>query len=357
MTAHRWQHGLLVLGSAGLLAACAALLSRAREPPSDQIRFSHARHAQAKVDCATCHDDVFDAKTLAEVKLPAEKKCLQCHADQKAKGNCAMCHSDVRFAGPFPKPEVGMKVSHAFHLEKFGEDCARCHKQLSEPVQTERPAPPMGACLDCHEHRREYDDARCAACHVDLTRYSLRPISSYTHQGNFVRTHGLAAHASAEACAQCHDQVFCQDCHASTVATRVELKFAERVDRQFIHRGDYVSRHSIEASAQSPVCERCHATRFCQDCHAVQNLTSNALNPRNPHPFGWNLPGSANFHGPAARRDITSCAVCHDQGPRSNCVECHKSGGIGGNPHPAGWNAHHDRQEIKSNGMCLACHR
>jgi hypothetical protein len=77
---------------------------------------------------------------------------------------------------------------------------------------------------------------------------------------------------------------------------------------------------------------------------------------RSPHPPGFSFPGSPDFHGPAARRDIASCASCHDQGAASNCVSCHRVGGIGGNPHPASWLARHDAREIAGNGMCLACH-
>jgi hypothetical protein len=31
-------------------------------------------------------------------------------------------------------------------------------------------------------------------------------------------------------------------------------------------------------------------------------------------------------------------------------------GGIGGNPHPAGWTDRHPRSEIAQNGMCGYCH-
>jgi len=59
------------------------------------------------------------------------------------------------------------------------------------------------------------------------------------------------------------------------------------------------------------------------------------------------------FHGRAARRDIVACAGCHDQGPATNCIGCHRVGAYGGNPHPRGWmSAGTDRQQ----GMCRYCH-
>jgi len=47
---------------------------------------------------------------------------------------------------------------------------------------------------------------------------------------------------------QCHDQTYCADCHAGTVPTRIELKFSENVTSNFIHRGDYLTRHGLEAT-------------------------------------------------------------------------------------------------------------
>jgi hypothetical protein len=62
---------------------------------------------------------------------------------------------------------------------------------------------------------------------------------------------------------------------------------------------------------------------------------------------------SAEFHGDAARRDIVSCASCHDQGANSNCITCHKVGGTAGrSPHPRGWNP----TTSKDTKMCKMCH-
>ena len=41
---------------------------------------------------------------------------------------------------------------------------------------------------------------------------------------------------------------------------------------------------------------------------------------------------------------------------RSICIDCHKVGGVGGDPHPAGWTNRHPRDEINRNPMCLTCH-
>jgi hypothetical protein len=341
-----------------LLIGCASCTLWLRDPLrlGDHIRAPHDRHAAAKVDCLVCHESIYDAKTLEGQFLPSEKVCLGCHREAKEQGRCNLCHTDVRRAGPWPQLQSTVRVSHSDHIERTKEDCKTCHKQLPNPLRTTAMSPSMQACLGCHEHRRDYDQGRCNKCHTNLERYPLEPIADFSHAGNYVQTHMDDARSAADRCATCHEQTFCADCHAKTAPMKIELKLPERVDADFIHRGDYVGRHAVDAQGEPATCRRCHGSSFCDSCHRANNLTPFGTNPRDPHPLGWAFPGSAQFHGTAARRDITACAGCHDQGARSICVDCHKVGGVGGNPHPLGWTDRHPREEIGRNGMCLACH-
>jgi Cytochrome c7 and related cytochrome c len=336
-------------------ASCGAWWLRgATREAFDPIKIPHDVHARAQVECVACHDAIWDAKTLDGAFLPPEDTCLQCHRAEKEKGNCNFCHTNVKRAAPYPPPAPAIQLSHADHLARVKDDCSACHKKLPNPVRTTDLTPTMNSCLSCHEHRRDYDAGRCRACHLDLKRYPLAPVAAFSHAGDFVHEHARPARAADATCAECHEQTFCADCHARTVATKIETKMPERVGADFIHRDDFLGRHAIEARADEASCARCHGESFCQSCHTAQNLTPLGANPRDPHPPGWSFPGSVQFHGPAARRDIASCASCHDQGARSVCVDCHRSGGIGGNPHPPGWP--HRRDEIARNNMCLVCH-
>jgi hypothetical protein len=341
-------------------ASCATFLGLPeRRASDDPIRVPHQTHARAKVPCIACHENVYDATTLTGELLPPESKCLECHREKKETGQCAFCHTDVRRAGPWPRTdEPHLRLSHAKHIDLVNEDCSRCHARLPDraaPVGTITPT--MNACRSCHVHEQEYRDGRCDACHTDLTRYPLKPVSDFAHNANFGRDHARAARAAAAKCATCHDATYCADCHATTTHPRIELKLPERVDADFIHRNDFLGRHSVEAHADPASCRRCHGTSFCTGCHESENLTPRAASPRNPHPGGWSLPGSADFHGAAARRDIASCAACHDDGPRSICIDCHRVGGPGGDPHPASWAGRHSLVEARSNATCLYCHR
>jgi hypothetical protein len=341
----------------GLLVLAGCRAARTDAPRrTDAIIFSHDLHVtQMEFDCDTCHQGITDAVDLSRSYLPREATCLECHEEKKEEGECGFCHVDPKRPTTYLASAVAARVPHIRHQPPVAE-CATCHPRLSEPAVPGVTRADHASCLSCHGHKEHYAAGACETCHDDLGRFPVRPVASFSHEGNFIRTHGDHARTSAETCAKCHDQTSCADCHARTVPMKVELRFPEDVVSEFIHRGDYVSRHMIEARADQATCQRCHGTSFCDSCHTVNNLTSTAVDPRMPHPPGWSFPGSADFHGTAARRDIASCASCHDQGAASVCVQCHRVGGIGGNPHPASWLARHDTSEIASNGMCAACH-
>jgi formylmethanofuran dehydrogenase subunit E len=56
------------------------------------IRFNHAPHIRANVDCATCHGDV-GAMTVAERAVDHTMGfCVNCHRQKNAPNDCLTCH-------------------------------------------------------------------------------------------------------------------------------------------------------------------------------------------------------------------------------------------------------------------------
>jgi hypothetical protein len=321
--------------------------------------FPHSAHEG--VDCTTCHETAEKWAKLGDYQIPSAEVCTQCHEKD-----------DIHTPPPATKREgYEFRFSHANHIPRFEEKaanstCTTCHKVLPDPGETRKLTPPMSACTSCHAHQAEVMEARCTPCHVSLKRYGLKPLEQFTefsHTGDFVRRdHGRLAKNSAETCAQCHDQTYCAACHATaTNAVRPELRFPENVTSDFIHRGNYASRHHLDAQRDPASCMKCHGQQFCESCHAEQALAPRGLDRlRNPHPRGWVQRSSGAFHGDAARQNIVSCSGCHDQGATSNCVGCHQVGGVasqgGRSPHPPGWGSRHDRSDIQKNVACRACH-
>jgi hypothetical protein len=318
--------------------------------------FPHSMHGG--FDCDTCHDAAKWNK-LGDYVAPTVEKCGECHDTD-----------EMHTPKPAPKKtEYLLAFSHADHMPKLEgrkDPCRVCHKALPEPGEDVKTTPPMTACTSCHHHQVEVMEAKCRPCHTSLKTYGLKPLEQFTefsHAGNFVREHGELSRSSAETCAACHDQTYCAQCHATaTRPFRPEIRFPENVTSDFIHRGDYVARHHLDVERDPASCRKCHGSHFCNSCHDQQLVERGPLGERvgraSPHPrTGWVQRGAGDWHGEVARNNIVSCAGCHDQGASSICVGCHTVGGVGGNPHPAGWRSRHDRGDISKNVACRACHR
>lgn len=330
-----------------LAASCGWKPARPRDADRVPTTFPHEKHGG--FDCTDCHTGIIKSAKLGDSKLPGVAKCEECH-DRTSKEDKAKFNVPQR-----PPREYQLRFDHAAHLQRVPKgDCTVCHKELPGIGQPWKTTPPMSACTACHNHAVDYAEARCTPCHVSLRRFPLKPVSEFAHQGNWVEEHGKAATGSAETCAACHEQTYCATCHATATAPmRPEIRFPEKVETDFIHRADWLSRHMVEARADPASCKKCHGSFFCDSCHTEQGISARSLNPRDPHPLpAWTTKGSGNFHGDAARANIVACSACHDQGAASICVLCHRSGGSAGvNIHPPGF-----RPTDKSQPVCRACH-
>jgi hypothetical protein len=356
---------LLLAVAAAFLAACAGKDSKPAAKADPPYVFPHSPHVEGDVDCKACHAAIVkDTRLEARVRhvaLPRKNSdtCNGCHDDKDFKDK-------VKLAVPPRTRGFEVRFSHAAHLSKPGATCTGCHQAPPEAGQTQPSRLSMSVCTACHKHQADFAAGKCTPCHVDLKQYE-KPVATFQHAGDFLRTHGGLARPTAESCAQCHDQTFCADCHSGTTApARQSVLFPEAVQRDFIHRGDYQSRHMIEAGANPASCRKCHGSAFCDSCHTQRNLTQTPGLPGGaqfPHPPAaiWLSKASGDFHGAAARKNIVACAACHDSGASSTCVSCHRIGpggtpGSGGNPHPSSFVSKHRSDDRTKSPMCMACH-
>ena len=56
------------------------------------VKFRHAPHYRAKIDCAACHGDVAKATVAVLAVKHTMGTCLSCHRQYKATEDCAACH-------------------------------------------------------------------------------------------------------------------------------------------------------------------------------------------------------------------------------------------------------------------------
>ncbi|MBK7583986.1 MAG: hypothetical protein IPI67_27790 [Myxococcales bacterium] len=338
---------LAVLCVIAVIVACAD-----QAPP----RFPHAVHLAGMkcggrgmpecLSCNVCHQ-VAKGRDHA---FPDKQLCDRCH-----KPNDSAVTRVQRPPRNVPPPVAyTIAFDHKKHLamKEVKGQCIPCHAGAPEP---DAPLfPPMARCFECHEHKAQWDRAECSPCHVQKDLGRLLPQSYVKHDAAFQRGHGLAARQQRKLCQQCHTEQHCNDCHDVSQGLSIEKRRPEAIDKNLVHRGDFISRHAIEAKSQPARCARCHTPSTCDSCHLERGVSGGALNGRNPHPPGWvsGAQGEPSGHGRNARRDILACAGCHDQGPATNCIRCHKVGAYGGNPHPKGWKS----ARSDSAAMCRYCH-
>lgn len=333
----------LAIGGLVLCVSCSYFVLKA-----DTIIFNHKLHLHEGGECLTCHVDVDKSVELAS-HMPPMATCATCH-DEELMSKCATCHTNPDKPKAVSCVNTDLTFSHKAH--GASAKCQSCHASvIASTGHEEQTAPGHEECSSCHADR--IDGHQCFDCHKDLGSMKLRDITKFTHKGNFVKNHQEEARIRPQDCFRCHDQTACGDCHNQLEELKPSLKFPESIERHFVHRGDYVTRHVIDARADQTSCKACHGTTFCSDCHARYGLTHGSPSPASPHPAGWDT-----GHGRSARRDIVQCAGCHEQGARTNCIICHRFGGTasaqGATVHPPGWNV---SVMSKSDRMCRLCHR
>lgn len=329
------------------VSACAMLWRKEAKQP-----FPHFRHHT--VSCEKCHQP--DNKGRMSLTPPVSA-CTFCHQDPASRPKML---AQLSQTPTYQGIDRHLIFSHTTHMKRVQgqtvqQKCGTCHGAMTSKAGGQT-VPPMAQCLSCHEHKKEYDKMLCKGCHTDLRRFPLQPLSDYRHTPDFMRNHKRYAVGKLDLCVQCHDQPYCVRCHDPSLPMKPSLRFPEQVTQGMMHRGDYISRHAREARLQPTLCSRCHGPSSCETCHQQNAVLQAKKGVFSPHPPNYVRRGGVAFHGRDARRDPSRCQSCHDQGSKSNCVNCHRVGGIGGNPHPPGWRFG-NRLDPNKNGMCRYCHQ
>jgi hypothetical protein len=347
--------GWVALFAAVLLAAIFAACGRDAAP----ARFPHKAHlagmecgSPGKPDCLSCASCHALSEREAAHRMPEQSLCDGCHT----RGFEGLELTKVALPTSPARPHGEIQFDHDKHLAmaEIRGQCVPCHAGVVDAKRTS--LPPMSQCFGCHEHAEQWERGECTPCHERQDLVRTLPVTFLRHDAAFLRQHGNAVAQKQQAllCQSCHTQASCQACHDLSQDMSVEARRPERIESRQVHRGDFMVRHAIEARSEPSRCLSCHTAQTCDGCHAARGVSANLLDPRNPHPPEW-MGANANasdFHGAAARRDILSCAGCHEAGPATNCIRCHQVGGYGGNPHPRGWKS---GRGVASE-MCRYCH-
>lgn len=61
-------------------------------PREAHVRFEHAPHIRAKVECSTCHGDMTQQDVARRVVDMNMAFCVNCHTEKQASNDCLTCH-------------------------------------------------------------------------------------------------------------------------------------------------------------------------------------------------------------------------------------------------------------------------
>jgi hypothetical protein len=357
------------------------------------IKFSHKLHKDA-TDCESCHASVKTSKSLSDRLMPNHDNCKDCH-DVNDDKSCKTCHFD-NVNEPLIQGKSELVFNHSAHITQQKLKCETCHKGVNDVEYAEdspQVNPAMETCYNCHNNGLSTSSAAksdstkskliasnaCESCHISTA--DLKPQSHKS--SSFIKSHKFAAREFNANCVMCHDNASCQECHSSTnmitgqntakdfyrpyspsnSGTGIKQQQITRV-----HNLNYVYTHGIDAKGKTTECQSCHETEsFCVNCHQGKegDYSMGGVAPYSHLRQDFMILGvgtGGGYHGTLARRDIESCASCHDvQGGDPVCISCHTDpdGIKGTNPktHPSNYmrNEHGDWHSSQGS-ICFNCH-
>lgn len=205
---------------------------------SDEIKFSHATHAEKGVECRGCHGKVDESSSVTSAVKIMMQGCVDCHVEKGNGDDCETCHEDRRKETAPPTHAKSWPRRHGARVrlksEKTEDSCTMCHTESS--------------CFDCHSTTRPFN-------HNALWRN---------------RTHAVAAAFDRENCSTCHDADGCIECHETT--------------EPISHRGS-----SWNGGRGNRHCMSCHdssSSTGCSTCHpgggAVHETAAPLRSQKNP---------------------------------------------------------------------------
>lgn len=246
--------------------------------------------------------------------------CSSCHevapyvttwkASSHARAGCPSCHEPVRPWYRFPE-------TFAFRAAMAQRDLT-AHQAISAtaplPASAMRSRPvPRENCLECHDLVRSV--TLPPGLVMDHAKHVKRNKSCTSCHSQTAHPTGNAEKAVAfmAQCFTCHGRQpgakargNCDLCHTKSFSMRPQSHSPTRV---------WLQTHGSAAKKERTSCVMCHDESFCTNCHGGLTM---------PHPVDW-AASSNPAHAQIAKKDPTVCARCHGGGVNL-CSMCHHKG-------------------------------
>lgn len=240
--------------------------------------------------CLTCHVSgdrkEIEAMPVAPpgMKLPAEKayypvppshkdgKWLSEHGAQAGGGRCNTCHT-----------REDCLVCHVGNVPKQIFALTSRKHSLAPGVGVKKHPPPSHASrffMKVHPTLASSDDRSCRTCHAESFCVDCHdgPSNGGYHPPDYLVRHPADAFARESDCSACHNTaVFCRDCHVKS-----GLSTTGRLGASY-HTAEplWLLRHGQAARQNLEACASCHKQRDCLQCHSA--LGAFKINPHGPN--------------------------------------------------------------------------
>lgn len=350
------------------------------EKPLKRVKFSHQFHVtEAGISCTDCHREAVKGTKASDNLLAKMEACRSCH-DDAMKNNCTYCHmsTDTTTYTATPNPVREIIFSHQQHVEGQKVVCETCHQTLDiSTIATGELIPAMTTCATCHNNVKATNV--CEKCHTNIV--ALRPKDH--NRTDFIHEHKGLARLGDTRCGMCHTQENCIDCHNEIGLMKGDVPGRDlmsphsprqsAIDRgqgmelTKVHDLNFRFTHGVLAKGKTTECQTCHSdSKFCSTCHAA----GGDVNQASFMPVSHSIPGFTTLgvgsgggeHARLAKRDIESCAACHNaEGADPVCITCHTDvDGIKGTDpktHERGFMSNnHGYWHNDPGAVCYMCH-
>jgi predicted CXXCH cytochrome family protein len=206
-----------------------------RLPP---IEAHHPRpESHERADFATNHGNV--AKTESCATCHTRESCMNCHTGRLPDEVAALTPASQ-------SSTQGVTIQRAVPITHAAPGFVTDHGNLAATDPAE--------CSTCHTRQS------CEQCHDSPDRAAFHP-------PDFMLSHSAAAYTGRLECSNCHDpRIFCRDCHAQggqTSSGRLASSVFHDAEPLWLLRHGGAARRGLEA------CASCHTQRDCLQCHST----------------------------------------------------------------------------------------
>ena len=254
---------------ASLMRGRAAVYATPADHRAPEFALAHGSAAQAGAQrCAICH---------------ARESCETCHTGESARNVLRQIPSereggargvqlrrDAPARPPAAAPSSGLLSRLMSRVSTFGTARDTAHRVRVHPAdfaRTHRAVAASGElqCAGCHSQ------SYCSDCHAG------ERVGRRYHAANFLATHAPQAYGRETDCASCHStEAFCRSCHRQAgLAAKTNARSTVFHNAQPL----WLLQHGRAARQDLNACATCHQQTYCMQCHSQ---LGSRINPHGP---------------------------------------------------------------------------